>query len=283
MAAYPARKVTFDLHAHSTASDGLLTPAALVARAAAHGVDVLALTDHDDTAGIAEAASAARAASITLVPGVEVSATWERHTVHVVGLHVDGADPALAAGLAQVRAGRQARARRIAEALAQVGIRGAYEGAMAFAGGDHLVSRAHFARYLVAQGRAKSAVDVFRRYLVPGKPGYVAHDWAPLAEAITWIRAAGGQAVLAHPGRYAVTPTGMRRLLASFRDAGGDALEVVSGAHTRAECETFAGYARSFGLLASTGSDFHGPEESPHELGSLPAALPGTTPVWSRW
>ncbi len=275
--------MTFDLHAHSTASDGLLAPAALVARAAAHGVDILALTDHDDTAGIAEAAHAAPAAGLTLVPGVEISATWERHTVHVVGLHVDIADSTLANGLAQVRSGRRARAERIGQALAEAGIGGAYAGALAFAGGDHLVSRAHFARYLVAQGRARSTSDVFRRYLVPGKPGYVRHDWAPFVDAIAWIHAAGGQAILAHPGRYAVTPTGMRRLLATFRDAGGDALEVVSGSHTRAESETFAGYARSFGLLASTGSDFHGPDESPHELGSLPAALPGTTPVWSRW
>ncbi len=275
--------MTPDLHAHSTASDGLLTPTALVARAAFRGVDVIALTDHDDTLGLAAAAQAAATAGIRFVPGVEISATWERHTVHVVGLHVDATDAVLTQGLTQVRAGRETRARHIGQALARVGIGGAYEGARELAGGDHLISRAHFARYLVAQGKAASTRDVFRSYLVPGKPGYVAHAWAPLVDAIAWIHAAGGQAVLAHPGRYAVTPTGMHRLLSTFRDAGGDALEVISGAHTRTECETFAGHARSFGLLASTGSDFHGPDESPHDLGSLPALMPGTTPVWARW
>lgn len=275
--------MTFDLHAHSTISDGLLAPAALVQRAAAHGVGVLALTDHDDTGGLADAAIAAAASGLTLVRGVEVSATWERHTVHVVGLHVDPAEQSLAAGLAQIRSGRDARARLIGQSLARAGIDGAYEGARRLASSERLVSRAHFARYLVAQGRARTTRDVFRRYLTPGKPGYVAHTWAPLADAVRWIRAAGGQAVLAHPGRYPLTPTAMRRLLGAFRDAGGDAIEVVSAAHTRAEHETFAGYARSFGFLASAGSDFHGPDESPLELGRLPPLPPGLTPVWSAW
>lgn len=275
--------MTFDLHAHSTVSDGLLSPAALVQRAAQNGVAVLALTDHDDTAGLAEAAIAAGAGGLTLVPGVEVSATWERHTVHVVGLHVDIAEASLADGLAQVRAGRDARARLIGQSLARAGIEGAYEGARRLAANDRLVSRAHFARYLVAQGRARSTRDVFRRYLTPGKPGYVAHAWAPLADAVGWIRAAGGQAVLAHPGRYELTATGMRRLLGEFHDAGGDAIEVVSAAHTRAEYETFAGHARTFGFLASAGSDFHGPGESALDLGRLPPLPSGAVPVWSAW
>ena len=273
----------FDLHAHSTVSDGLLAPTALVERAAAHGVGTLALTDHDDVAGIAEAATAARHGGIALVPGVEVSATWERHTVHVVGLHVDPANATLVAGLAEVRSGRDARARRIGQALAQVGIPGAYDGARSLAPNARLISRAHFARYLVAQGRAKSTRDVFRRYLTRGKPGYVQHDWAPLAEAIAWIRAAGGQAVLAHPGRYDLTPTGMRRLLGAFRDAGGEALEVVSAAHTAAEFETYAAHARAFGFLASAGSDFHGPGESPLDVGRLPGFPAATKAVWSTW
>lgn len=275
--------MSFDLHAHSTASDGLLAPAALVARAVERGVTVLALTDHDDTAGLEEARAAAAGGPLELVAGVEVSTTWERHAVHVVGLHVDPAHPVLAHGLAELRAGRDARARRIGEALARAGIANAYEGARSFAASDRLVSRAHFARFLVEQGRAKSTRDVFKRYLTPGKPGYVPHAWTAVRTAVEWIHAAGGQAVLAHPGRYELTATGMRRLLTDFRDAGGDAIEVVTAAHTREEYGLFAGHARTFGFLASAGSDYHGPGESPLDLGSLPALPPGLTPVWSTW
>lgn len=275
--------MTIDLHAHSTASDGLLAPGLLVERAAAQGVTVLALTDHDDLAGLPEAAAAAATCGIELVKGVEISATWERHTIHVVGLHVDPANATLADGLAGIRTGRDGRARQIGQALARAGIGGAYDGARRHAGGDRLISRAHFARFLVEQGRAKSTRDVFKRFLVAGKPGYVPHAWAPLADTVAWIHAAGGQAVLAHPGRYDLTPTGMRRLLQAFRDAGGDAIEVVSAAHTREEYGTFAGYARTFGFLASAGSDFHGPGESPLDLGALPALPAGLTAVWSTW
>lgn len=275
--------MTFDLHAHSTVSDGLLAPAALVQRAVANGVAVLALTDHDDTTGIAEATQAAAAGGLALVRGVEVSTTWERHTVHVVGLHVDPAETSLAGGLDQVRSGRDSRARLIGESLARAGIGGAYDGARRLAANDRLVSRAHFARFLVMQGRARNTRDVFRRYLTPGKPGYVPHAWAPLADAVGWIHAAGGQAVLAHPGRYDLSPTGVRRLLSAFRDTGGDAIEVVSGAHTRAEAETFAGHARTFGFLASAGSDFHGPDEGAFDVGRLPPLPAGLTPVWSAW
>lgn len=278
-----APPLSFDLHAHSTASDGLLAPAALVVRAAARGVTTLALTDHDDTAGLADAHEAAATAGIRLVPGVEISTTWERHAVHVVGLGIDPAEPTLAAGLAALRAGRDDRARRIGDALAKAGIPGAYEGARRHAASERLVSRAHFARYLVEIGKARSTREVFKRFLVAGKPGYVPHAWADLAAAVGWIHAAGGQAVLAHPGRYDLTATGMRRLLGTFRDAGGDAIEVVSAAHTREEYATFAAHARTFGFLASAGSDFHGPDESPLDLGTLPALPVGLRPVWSSW
>ncbi len=273
----------YDLHSHSTASDGLLAPAALVARAAERGVDVLALTDHDDTGGLAEGAAAARAAGIAFVPGVEVSVSWERHTVHVVGLNVDAANRTLDGGLAAVRGGRDARARRIAESLAAAGIPGAYEGARRHVTSDRLISRSHFARFLVEAGHARETKDVFKRYLTQGKPGFVAHAWAPLSDAVAWIHDAGGQAVLAHPGRYRVTATGMRRLLGDFRDAGGDAIEVLSPSHTSAQAAEFAALARSHGLLASAGSDFHGPGESWLDLGGLPPLPAGTAPVWANW
>lgn len=272
-----------DLHSHSTASDGLLSPSALVARALERGVDVLALTDHDDTGGLAEAVAAARGTPLTLVPGAELSTSFESITVHVVALHIDPAHPVLEAGLATIRAGRDARARRIGQALADAGIRDAYEGARRYVTSDRLVSRSHFARFLVEQGHARDTRSVFKRYLTPGKPGYVPHAWATLAQAVGWIHAAGGQAVLAHPGRYPLTPTAMRRLLSAFCEAGGDAIEVLSASHTRAQHAEYAAYARGFGLLASAGSDFHGPGESALEPGALPPLPAGATPVWSTW
>ncbi len=273
----------YDLHAHSTYSDGLLAPAALVARAAARGVDVLALTDHDDTGGLAEAAAAADACGLTLVAGAELSVSWEVHTIHVVALAIDPANRVLDDGLAAIRSGRDARAQRIAESLARAGIPGAYEGARRYVTSERLISRSHFARFLVEAGHAREVKDVFRKYLTVGKPGYVAHTWASLPDAIAWIHAAGGLAVLAHPGRYRVTATGMRRLLSDFRAAGGDAIEVLSPSHTAAQCAEYATHARTFGFLASAGTDYHGPGESWLDLGDLPELPAGVVPVWSRW
>jgi predicted metal-dependent phosphoesterase TrpH len=273
----------YDLHSHSTCSDGLLTPTAVVRRAVERGVDVLALTDHDDTGGLAEASAAACGTAVTLVAGVELSVSWGDHTLHVVGLQVDPAHATLEAGLAEIRRGRDARAHRIAASLAAAGIPGAYEGARKFVTSERLISRSHFARFLVEQGHAKETRDVFKRFLTQGKPGHVPHAWATLAQGIAWIRSAGGQAVLAHPGRYRVTPTGMRRLLAEFRDAGGDGIEVLSGSHTQAEAAEYATYARVFGLLASSGSDYHGPGESTIDLGDLPGLPAGVAPVWAKW
>lgn len=273
----------YDLHCHSTCSDGLLTPAAVVARAAARGVDVLALTDHDEVAGLAEARAAAREHGIRLVDGAELSVSWEQHTIHVVALRIDPESPGLAAGLEGIRKGRTTRARRMADALAGCGIRGAYEGALAFVGNEALVSRTHFARYLVEAGYVKEVKDVFNRYLTPGKPGYVAHEWATLPQAIDWIHGAGGQAVLAHPARYALGDRALRRLLGEFRDLGGDAIEVLCSSHTKAECEQFITLARVHGLLASAGSDFHAPDESTIDLGGLPPLPAGTSPVWQHW
>ncbi|HEX4883915.1 MAG TPA: 3',5'-nucleoside bisphosphate phosphatase [Casimicrobiaceae bacterium] len=273
----------YDLHCHSTRSDGLLAPRDVVRRAAERGVDVLALTDHDDTAGLAEAADAAREAGIAFVPGAEVSVTWDDHTIHVVALGIDPAHPALLAGLESVRAGRDTRARRIADALERAGIPGAWEGARKHVTHERLVSRTHFARFLVETGHAREMKDVFSRYLARGLPGYVEHAWASLGDAVGWIRAAGGQAVLAHPGRYKVSSAGMRRLLGEFRDSGGDAIEVLSASHASAQVAHFAALARVFGLKASTGSDYHGPGESWLDLGDLPPLPGGTVPVWQAW
>jgi predicted metal-dependent phosphoesterase TrpH len=274
----------YDLHSHSTRSDGLLSPADVVRRAASRGVDVLALTDHDETSGLAEATEAAREAGIALVPGCELSVSWQDITIHVVALGVAPGDAAFAAGLGSIREGRDARARRIGESLAAAGIPDAYEGAMRFVTSERLVSRTHFARFLIDAGHAREMKDVFRRYLSPGKPGHVDHRWATLQQAIGWIHGAGGVAVLAHPGRYKVAgERGMRQLLAEFRDAGGDAIEVLSSSHSPAQAVRFATLARVHGLSVSAGSDFHGPGEGSLDLGDLPPLPAGVEPVWARW
>ncbi len=273
----------YDLHCHSTRSDGLLSPAEVVRRAAARGVDVLALTDHDETAGLDEARAAADEAGIALITGAELSVSWEDITIHVVALHFDPAHEALLGGLEQIRSGRDSRARRIAESLTAAGVPGAYDGARRYVTSERLISRTHFARFLVEAGHANEMKDVFSRYLTPGRPGYVAHAWASLGDAVAWIHAAGGQAVLAHPGRYKVTSTGLTRLLGEFRDLGGDAIEVLSPSHQAAQVAQFASLARSYGLAASTGSDYHGPGESRLDLGDLPPLPFGVDPVWKRW
>jgi len=273
----------YDLHCHSTHSDGLLTPSAVVARAAARGVDVLALTDHDEVSGLDEAQAAAADSGIELVSGAELSVSWGDHTLHVVALRIDPDNAALNEGLEAIRVGRASRARRIGDALAAAGINGAFEGAMKYVTSERLVSRTHFARYLVEAGFARETKDVFKRYLTRGNPGYVPHPWATLSEAVGWIHAAGGQAVIAHPGRYKIDSSGMRRLLVEFRDLGGDAIEVLSSSHTPAQYIEFATYARAFELRASCGSDWHGPGESWMEFGELPEMPFGVVPVWTGW
>lgn len=273
----------YDLHAHSTASDGTLSPSELVNRAALAGVHTLALTDHDTLDGLAEARNAAAPAGITLVPGVEISVTWAGGTVHIVGLNVDPACEGLAVGLRSLREFRDWRAGEIGRRLARdAGIHGAFEGASALSSG-HLVSRTHFARFIAAQGHAESARDVFKRYLVQGKPGHVPGAWARLEDAVRWIREAGGQAVIAHPARYRLTRNKLRRLIAAFADAGGAALEVVSGSHSRDECFTMARHAKDYGLMASAGSDYHGPENPWVELGRLPDLPSDIRPIWNDW
>jgi predicted metal-dependent phosphoesterase TrpH len=273
----------YDLHCHSTHSDGLLPPAEVVRRAASRGVDVLALTDHDEVAGLPEAQEAARGTSITLINGSELSVSWNDLTIHIVALRIDPTNPTLVAGLAAIRSGRESRGQRIAEALHAAGIAGAWQGALRYVTNERLVSRTHFARFLVEAGYARDVKDVFSRYLAAGLPGYVSHEWATLTDAIDWIHAAGGDAVLAHPGRYKVTPSELTQLITDFRNAGGDALEVLSPSHSAAQMAQFASLARIHGLRGSMGSDYHGPGESFLDLGDLPPLPAGVTPVWTTW
>jgi predicted metal-dependent phosphoesterase TrpH len=273
----------YDLHSHSTHSDGLLTPAALAERAAQRGVDVWALTDHDEVSGLAEARAAAEGAGMRFVAGAELSVSWRDVTLHVVGLGIEPECPPLVAGLASIRDGRSYRARRIADSLAAAGIPGAYEGAMKYVTSERLISRTHFARFLVETGRARETREVFKRYLVSGMPGHVEHEWATMAEAIGWIHQSGGQAALAHPARYKVDACAMRELLGEFRDTGGDAVEVVSPSHTLEQTAEYARHARTFGLLASSGSDYHGPGEGGADLGDMPPLPAGVSPVWKDW
>ena len=272
-----------DLHTHSTASDGTLTPTELVVRAARVGIQVLALTDHDTLNGIAEAQAAAAELGLTLIPGVEISVTWGGRTIHILGLGLDPTASALNAGLLGVREYRDWRAKEIGLRLAAKGVEGAYAGALALAADERFVGRTHFARFLVQRGYAATVRDVFNRYLVKGKPGFVTGDWASLEEALGWIRDAGGQAVIAHPARYSLTGFKMRHLIGEFRELGGVGIEVVSGSHSRDEAFLYAQRARDASLLASAGSDYHGPEHPYMELGRLPNLPAGCTPIWADW
>lgn len=269
-----------DLHCHSVVSDGTLEPEALAARASANGVELWALTDHDEIGGQHRAAAAARTHGMKYLTGAEISVTFANQTVHIVGLGFDPDDARLKQGLSQTRGGRELRAREMSEGLAQAGIRGAYEGALKFVSNPELISRTHFARFLVESGVCKETNEVFRKYLTEGKPGFVPHRWAALRDAVAWITQAGGVAVIAHPARYKFTPNEEFALFSEFKTHGGQAVEVVTGSHTSAEAVSYADTAREFGLAASRGSDFHSPDESHMDLGRLPF-LPGElTPVW---
>jgi len=276
-------ELKFDLHCHSNVSDGLLPPEEVAARAKANGVGVWALTDHDEVGGVARARKAAQALGLQHVGGVEISVTWAGQTVHIVGLRIDETNRALVDGLAATRNGRERRAREIAQALDQYGICGAYEGALKHVGNPDLISRTHFARYLVECGQCGDTKEVFANYLTEGKPGYVPHRWATLEEAVRWIRGAGGVAVIAHPGRYKYSQTQFGALFDEFKQFGGAAIEVNTGSHTPEQYQEYAQVARSYGFLASMGSDFHGPGESRVDLGGLPALPTDVKPVWHDW
>jgi len=249
-------------------------------RAHSNGVQLWSLTDHDEIGGQASAASAAKSLGMPYLSGTEISVSFAGHTVHIVGLGFDIHDPRMQAGLRGTRGGRHTRAQEMAAGLAQVGIHGSFEGALQYAGNPDLISRTHFARFLVETGVCKDTHEVFRRFLTEGKPGFVQHRWAPLKDAVHWIRDGGGMAVIAHPARYAFTPNEEYALFSEFKAHGGQAVEVVTGSHSAAEAVTYAGMALEFGLAASRGSDFHSPDESHTDLGALPW-LPGElTPVW---
>lgn len=270
-----------DLHCHSAVSDGTLQPEELAMRAKKNGVQLWSLTDHDEVGGQRRAMDAARALNLPYLTGTEISVTFADVTVHIVGLGFDPDNEALQAGLANTRGGRKQRAIEMGESLAKVGIRDAYEGALNYVNNPDLVSRTHFARHLVATGVCADTYEVFRKYLVEGKPGYVPHRWATLRNAVTWITQAGGLAVIAHPARYKFTANEEYALFTEFMMHGGRGVEVVTGSHSAADAAKYAKTAQEFGLLASRGSDFHSPEESHSDLGSLPALPSKLTPVWN--
>jgi len=269
-----------DLHCHSSVSDGTLTPEALAARAKANGVELWALTDHDEIGGQQRARDAALALGLPYLTGTEISVSFVGITVHIVGLGFDADDAALKAGLAATRGGRRERALEMSDSLAKAGIPGSFEGALKYVGNPDLISRTHFARYLVEAGVCADTSEVFRRFLTEGKPGFVPHRWASLRDAVRWISDAGGAAVIAHPARYKFTANEEHALFTEFKAHGGIGVEVVTGSHSAAEAVRYGAAALEYGLAASRGSDFHSPGESHTDLGALPE-LPGTlTPVW---
>ena len=269
-----------DLHCHSVVSDGTLEPEALAARAKANGVELWALTDHDEIGGQHRARDAALALDMAYLTGTEISVTFAGTTVHIVGLGFDADDARLAAGLHATRGGRRERALEMADGLAKVGIHGTYEGALQYVGNPELISRTHFARHLVESGVCSDTQEVFRKFLVEGKPGFVPHRWATLKNAVTWITDAGGIAVIAHPARYKFTANEEYALFTEFKTHGGRGVEVVTGSHSSADAVRYTDTALEFELLASRGSDFHSPDESHIDLGTLPALPARLTPVW---
>lgn len=276
----PRAWINADLHCHSCVSDGTLEPGALAARAKANGVELWALTDHDEVAGLHRAMAAALELDLPCLSGTEISVTFAGATVHIVGLGFDIDDVQLQAGLASTRGGRRQRAMDMAAGLARIGIGGAYEGALKYVSNPELISRTHFARHLVESGVCSDTQEVFRRYLVDGKPGHVPHRWASLRDAVHWITQAGGMAVIAHPGRYKFTPNEEFALFSEFKAHGGTAVEVVTGSHNPSDYVKYTGMALEFDLFASRGADFHSPEESHTDLGTLPELPARLTPVW---
>ena len=274
--------IVIDLHSHSTISDGILSPTELVNHAHTKKVKVLALTDHDDIAGLVEAKKEAQRLNMIFVNGVEISVTWRKRTVHIVGLHFDSNDKNLDKNLSLIRSGRNERAKKMAHGLGLAGIDNAFDGAKNYAQAGTL-GRIHFARYIVERGFAKDIKSVFKKYLTQGKPGYVEHEWAQLKDAVKWINDAGGVAVIAHPGRYDMGTKLYPSLFAEFQECGGTGVEIISGSQDLSQTKYFTNLANEFGLLASCGSDFHGPGISFREMGQNRPLPSDCIPVWHNW
>lgn len=264
-------------------SDGVLLPEEVARRAHTNGVTLWALTDHDILEGVPAARAEAQALGMRFISGVEISVTWCGHTVHIVGLNLDDTDVNLVEGLRAVRSGRSDRAREMGRRLDALGISNSYEGALSYVSNPALISRTHFARYLVEQGVCRDMQEVFDRYLGDDCPGNVPMQWSTLEQAVTWIRSAGGRAVIAHPGRYDYTPMQFDALFSEFRDLGGEGIEVITSSHTPDQYREYADVARRYGFLASCGSDFHSPREARIDLGGLPPLPSDLTPVWHDW
>lgn len=275
--------MSVDLHCHSTISDGVFSPTVLAQRAFDNGVRLWSLTDHDEVGGQEEAMTAAKALGMDYLTGIEISVTWADRTLHIVGLNYDIHHPEMSAGLQRIRSDRVGRAQVMGEKLAKFGVQGAYEGALALAGNPDLLSRTHFARYMVNQGHCKHMQEAFDKYLADGKLAYVPGAWATIEEAVSWITGAGGAAVIAHPGRYKYSSDEFKRLFSQFKDLGGVGIEVVTGSHKPEQYHEYANVAKHYGFMASCGSDFHGPSESKIDLGRLPELPPGLTPIWQEW
>lgn len=269
----------YDLHCHSTASDGALSPTMLIKRAKEQGVTALALTDHDTTTGYQEARTAANETNLTLIPGIELSASWQGKTFHIVGLGIDPEYQPLFEATRHLQTVRLERAEKIAEKLEKKRITGALEAVMK-AAGDSMITRTHFADFLVSQNHVSTQQEAFDRYLASGKPAYMATVWAELDLAVNWITQSGGIAVLAHPLRYKLTPKWMQRLLTAFKQAGGQGIEVITGRCNTDEIKLAAKYASNFELAGSVGSDFHNPNNQWVELGRLAPLPANIKPVW---
>jgi len=274
--------LSYDLHSHSTASDGCLNPTALVQYAKNNGVDVLALTDHDITSGVAEARQEADKVGLHLVAGVEISVLWRKQTLHILGLNLDSENTDLLSGLEKIREARLWRAQEMGRRLEKAGITGTYEAAKAISNGSN-VTRTHFAKVLIAGGHAKDMKQVFKRFIVQGKPGYVAGKWVEMEHALEWIKQAGGISVIAHPARYKLSATKMRMMIEEFMQVGGEGIEVISGSHSKDESQGIAALARRYNLLASRGSDFHDPAIPYINMQTLPPLPNDLTPVWDAW
>lgn len=272
-----------DLHCHSTRSDGVFEPTVLAKRAFDNGVRLWSLTDHDEVSGQEEAMQAAHELGMDYITGIEISVTWANRTLHIVGLHYDIYNTEMVAGLERIRRDRVTRAQEMGEKLLKFGVKNAYEGALVLAGNPDLLSRTHFARYMVEQGHCKHMQEVFDKYLADGKPAYVPGAWATLEEAVAWIKGAGGVAVIAHPGRYKYSHEEFKTLFTRFKDLGGEAIEVVTGSHYPEQYHQYANVAKNYGFKVSCGSDFHGPTESKIDLGRLPLLPAGLTPIWQEW